>query len=208
MSDRPWCRPCREHAPLYVFVGALILTGAGFGVFLVDALSLEQRLELAARLDAYRWTLIRPEGADAAAAFRDSFLFYARWLGLIWLLGLSVIGLPGVLALDFLKGVMIGFAAGLMVREMDGEGLLLAFAAMAPHNALAVPALMIASVSSIRFAGWMAGERLLRKRGRLLPPFRSHGLTALAMLAPLCGAAMTEAYLTPLLLGRLLVWLA
>ncbi|HEY8530475.1 MAG TPA: stage II sporulation protein M [Paenibacillaceae bacterium] len=208
MSHRPWCRPCRRHAPLYIFVGALVLTGAGFGFFLVDALSLEQRLELAARLEAYRLDLIRPGGADAAEAFRDSFLFYARWLGLIWLLGLSVIGVPGVLALDFMKGVLMGFTAGLLVKEMDGEGMLCALAALVPHNALAVPALMVASVSALRFAGWVAGERLLRRRGRLLPPLRSHGIASLAMLLPLCGAALTEAYLTPRLLGRLLAWLA
>ena len=161
MSHRPWCRPCRRHAPLYMFVGALILTGAGFGFFLVDALSPEQRLDLAVRLEAYRLELVRPDGADAAKTFLDSFLFYAGWLGLIWLLGISVIGLPGVLALDFMKGVLMGFAARLLAMEMDGGGMLLALAALVPHNALAVPALMVASVSAIRFAGWVAGERLL-----------------------------------------------
>jgi len=208
MSHRPWCRPCRRHAPLYMFVGALILTGAGFGFFLVDALSPEQRLDLAVRLEAYRLELVRPDGADAAKTFLDSFLFYAGWLGLIWLLGISVIGLPGVLALDFMKGVLMGFAARLLAMEMDGGGMLLALAALVPHNALAVPALMVASVSAIRFAGWVAGERLLRRRGRLSPPLKSHGIATLAMLLPLCGAALTESYLSPRLLGRLLAWLA
>jgi len=208
MFHRPWCRPCRRHAPLYIFVGALILTGIGFGFILAGALSPEQRLDLASRLETYRLELVRPEGAVAAEIFLDSFLFYARWVGLIWLLGITVVGVPGVLALDFLKGFLMGFTAGLLAREMDGGGLLFALAALVPHNALAVPALMVASVSAIRFAGWVAGERLLRRRGRLLPPLKSHAIASLAMLFPLCGAALTESCLTPRLLGRLLAWLA
>lgn len=206
MPARAWRLPGKEHAHLYAFVGALWLVGAVFGSLLVNALTLDQQQQLAEELAVYLTSLERPETMDAAAAFRDRFLFYARWLGLIWLLGLSVVGLPGVFALNFLKGVLIGFAVGLFVREMAWKGMLFSLAAMAPHNALAVPALMIASVSAIRFAQYVVRECLFRKRGRLLLPFRAHTAATLAMLAVLGCAALLEAYVSPVLLGRLAVW--
>ena len=42
----------------------------------------------------------------------------------LWVLGLTVVGLPFVLALDFLKGVLVGFAIGMLVREFAWKGLL------------------------------------------------------------------------------------
>lgn len=206
MPDRAWRLPGKEHAHLYAFVGALLLVGAVFGSLLVNALTLDQQQQLGEELGAYLTSLGRNETSDAAA-FRDSFLFYAKWLALIWLCGLSVVGLPGVFVLNFLKGMLIGFAVGLFVREMAWKGMLFSVAAMAPHNILAVPALLIASVSAIRFAKYVVRERLFRKRGRLLPAFRSHSVVALAMLAVLCGASLLEAYVSPMLLGRLALWI-
>jgi stage II sporulation protein M len=165
-------------------------------------LTLEQQQELSGHLGIYLKSVKEPGGWDAADAFRDSLQFYAKWLVLIWLLGLSVIGLPIVLLLDFLKGVLVGFAVGLLVNEYAWRGVWLSLAAVAPQNALVVPALIIASVSSARFAHFVVKERLFRRKGRLLPPFLAHTGAAALMMGMLALASLCEAYVSPLLLER------
>ncbi|WP_276351833.1 stage II sporulation protein M [Cohnella caldifontis] len=199
---RLWNLSARENLNLYLFVGVLLAVGAVFGVLLVHALTLEQRQELAQHLGVYLKSAKTPEDWNVAAAFRDSLLFYAKWLVLIWLLGVSVIGLPLVLILDFLKGVLIGFAVGLLVNEYAWQGVWFSLAAVAPQNALVIPALMIASVSSARFAYFVVKDRLFRRKGNLLPPFLAHTAAAALMMGMLALASLYEAYVSPLLLER------
>jgi stage II sporulation protein M len=203
VNVRPWNLSARDNWNMYLFIGVLLLSGAVFGVLLVSALTLDQQQELADELKTYWTTFASPSQMDAGAAFWDRFLLYAKWLGLIWLLGLSVIGLPFVLALDFLKGVLLGFAVGLIVREMAWKGVAVSLAAVAPQNAIVLPALMIASVSGTRFAYYIVRERLFRRKGRLLPPFLAHTSVALTMLGMMVLAALYEAYVSPYLLERI-----
>lgn len=192
----------RQNANLYVFIGVLFIVGAVFGVLLVHALTFEQQQDLAGRLGLFLASAADPPGMSPGQAFRDNLLFYGKWLVLIWLFGLSVIGLPAVLLLDFLKGVLLGFALGLLTQELAWGGVLVFFAAVAPHNIMVVPALAVASVSAVKFAHFVVRERLLRRRGSLLPPFLAHTAAALLMLGVLCLAALLEAYLSPLLLHK------
>jgi stage II sporulation protein M len=147
--------------------------------------------------------LHHPEQADMAEVLRESFFFYGKWLLLVWLLGLSVIGLPVVLVLDFLKGVLLGFAVGLLVRQMAWQGFWFFLVSAGLPNLLVVPAIVIASVSASKFAFFVVRERLLRKRGLLLPPFLAHTAVASLMLVALFAASLFETYVSSAMLQRL-----
>jgi stage II sporulation protein M len=193
----------RENLNLYVFVGVLIVVGAIFGTLLVNALTLEQQQELADEIGIYMTSVQDSQHFVHETTFWDSFMFYGKWLFLIWLLGLSVIGLPIVLALNFLKGVLIGFAIALLAQQLAWKGVIFFFVAAAPQNALVIPALMIASISAARFAYFVVRERLFRRKGQLLPPFLAHTAVTVLMLVILCTASLYEAFLSPLLLERI-----
>jgi len=203
VNVRPWNMSARIHFNLYLFIGVVMFTGAVFGALLVNALTLEQQQNLADELRGYWATFDHLAQLDAAEAFRDRFWLYAKWLGLIWLLGLSVVGMPLVLALDFLKGVLLGFAVGLIVRELAWKGVAVSLVALVPQNALIVPSLAIASASAARFAHYVLRERLYLRKGRLLPPFVAHTTVAVVMLLMLGLAALLEAYVSPYLLTRI-----
>lgn len=202
MKLRLWRLSARENMNLYVFMGVLIVVGAVFGALLAGALTLDQQQELADQLGVY-WKTVRDTGQfDHASAFWDSFLFYGKWLGLIWLLGVSVIGVPLVLVIDFLKGLLIGFAAALLVEQSAWKGVLLFLASTALQNAIVVPALMIASVSASRFAYFIVRERLFQRKGRLLPPFVAHTAVTGLMLAVTLCVSLYEAFVAPQLLAH------
>lgn len=206
MSRGKMGKPLGGKLNLYLFVGVLIAVGAVFGALVVNALSLEQQQSLSDELGAYL-------GGTAAGAeapidvFRDRLFFHLKWLGLIWFLGISVVGSPFVLALDFLKGVLIGFAVGLTVRHLAWKGVVVSLAVVAPQNLVILPALAIASVSAIRFAYYVGRERLFLGRGNLLPPLASHTGTSAALFIVLGIASMWEAFVVPHLVAGLSGWL-
>ncbi|BBI33113.1 stage II sporulation protein M [Cohnella abietis] len=202
MNFRLWNLSARNNLNLYVFVGVLVIVGAIFGALLVNALTLDQQQELADEISVYMKAVKGTQHFSASTTFWDSFLFYGKWLLLIWFLGLSVIGLPFVLVLDFLKGVLIGFAVALLAQQLAWKGVFFFLAATAPQNAIIIPALMIASISAARFANFVVRERLFRRKGQLLPPFLAHTAVTGLMLVMLCIASLYEAFVSPIVLER------
>ncbi|MFF2482088.1 stage II sporulation protein M [Paenibacillus sp. NPDC058071] len=194
----------RNHYTLYIFVAVLFVVGAVFGGLMVNALTLEQQQNLAADMNQYIQLMSNGIAVDEAHSFWDRFLFHGKWLLLLWLLGITVVGLPFVLALDFLKGALVGFSIGTLINQYAWKGLLFSLVSVAPHNLIVVPAIMATSVAAITFSAYVIKNRLILQRGTLAPQLAAFTSTAVLMLFVLAGAALLEAYLSP----ALMQWLA
>lgn len=121
-----------------------------------------------------------------------------KWVGLIWILGLSVIGLPGILILDFLKGVLVGFTVGYLVGQFSWHGLLFALVSVAPPNLLIIPVLIVCSVSAIAFSLHIIKNRVMLQRpGNITRPFASYVGMTLVMGLIMLGISSFETWVTP-----------
>jgi stage II sporulation protein M len=190
----------KDQLALFVFVSVLFVVGLVFGALLVNALTLDQQQDLAGNVQLMAQRVQDGAVPDAGGSLAERAMFYAKWLLLVWVLGITVVGLPLVLALDFLKGVLIGFAVATLVNEHSWKGLLFSLVSIAPQNVIAVPALIIASVSAMSFSLYVVRSRLLNRYGSLAKPFVAYTSTALFMLLVAVGAALVEAFISPALL--------
>jgi stage II sporulation protein M len=193
-------RRTADSITLYVFIGVLFAVGVVFGALAVHSLTLEQQQNLSGDLDRFIRMMEAGMFPDKAETFWDRFFFYAKWIGLIGVLGMTVVGLPLVLALDFLKGSLVGFAIGTVVSEHGWKGLVFSLASVAPPNIIVVPAIVLASAASISFAMHVIRFRLLQSKGRLLPAFASLCSMLGLMLLAVTAAALVEAYISPALM--------
>lgn len=186
----------KEHLPFYLFVFVLFATGIVFGAVMVSALTLEQKEELARHLSGFIVTVDQGGSFDTAASFQQSLLLHMKWIGLIWVLGLSVIGLPVIFAIDFLKGVLVGFTVGYMIGQYSWHGLLFALVSVLPQNLVIIPAFIIISVAAAAFAVQLVKMRVVGKQGQLTAPFLRYTSTTLFMAVLLIGAAVYEGFLS------------
>ncbi|MBY9081545.1 stage II sporulation protein M [Paenibacillus sp. HN-1] len=199
---RNMSRSLKEQTPLYIFVAVLFLVGVVFGALIVSALTLDQQQDLADYLGNF-FTSVDQQGLPAAPeSFWSIAVLHLKWIGLIWVLGLSVIGLPGILVLDFLKGLLIGFTVGTLVSQYSWDGLLFALVSVAPHNLVVIPVLLVCSVAAIGFSLLMIRSRVTARRpvpiGR---PFATYTMLSLAMAAVLLAVASFETYVTPAMMA-------
>lgn len=190
----------RDQLTLYIFVSVLFVVGAVFGALLVSALTFDQQQKLATEVGQFALRLQEGAAQNGADAFWERALFHAKWLVLVWVLGITVVGMPLVLALDFLKGVLVGFAIGTLVSQHEWKGLLFALVSVAPQNLIVVPALLIASVSALSFSLFIVKDRLIGSSGTLAQPLLSHTSTVVAMVLVIGAAALVEAFVSPGLL--------
>lgn len=191
----------KSQLHLYLFVSVLMGAGALFGALLVGALTLEQQQNLAAEMSRYMGAAGNGFSPDAREWFWDKFFFYFKWLMLIWVLGITVAGIPGILGLNFLKGVLVGFSIGVLVQQYAWKGVLLFFVTAAPQNIIALPAMIMVSASSLFFGIYVIKNRVLSHQGELLPAFGSLVSSVVVALFLFAGAAFVEAYFSPQLLG-------
>lgn len=186
----------KEYLPLYVFVAVLFVMGVVFGALMVNALSLEQKQDLADYLASFFHT-VSQDTVDGGASLQQTFAMHLKWTMLIFVLGLSVIGLPLILILDFLKGVLVGFTIGYLSGQLSWKGMMFALITVVPQNLIIIPAMIACSVTAISFSLYLIRNRLLQKKGSIKQPFYQYtGLTT-ALLVVVFGASLFEAYVSP-----------
>src|SRR5690625_2468226 len=127
--------------------------------------------------------------------FKSSFFYHAKYLLLLFILGLSVIGLPVVWILLFLKGLVVGFTVGFIVNQLGIKGLLLATLSIAPQNIIIIPIYIIAGSLSMIFSLTLLGKLFSRKYSRpVLQPFGQYIMVFSLLLVFSFLAAILEAY--------------
>src|SRR3954466_133707 len=92
----------REHSSIYLFVIVLFLMGVIFGAVVVNSLSFSQKEDLFYYLSQFFGQVSNGKVATSNDLFIQSFLHNSKFIGLMGLLGLSIIGLPIILILLFM----------------------------------------------------------------------------------------------------------
>jgi stage II sporulation protein M len=190
----------KEHLSLYVFVGVIFLTGVVFGTVMSGALSVEQKQEIMRFVSNFFSSVEQGDLTDIRATFLQSFTLHMKWILIIWVLGMSVIGLPLILILDFLKGVLIGFSVSYLVGQFAWKGFLFALVSIAPQNLIVIPALLVCSVTAISFSIHLVKHRLLARNGSFYEPFMRYAGTILLSGLLLAGVALFEASVSPVMM--------
>ncbi|MFC7371168.1 stage II sporulation protein M [Fictibacillus iocasae] len=197
----------QDNSSLYAFVTVLFLMGVIFGAVVVNSLSFAQKEDLYTYLSRFFMQALDGSFAERSEIFQQGFSHYIKYIMLIWLLGLSVIGLPIILVLLFLKGVVVGFTVGFLINQMSWHGFLLSFVAVLPQNILLIPAFVFitaASVSfSIRIIMQLAGKRTSVPFLHQL--FSYTFVVTAAGIIVLAGVSL-EALLSPPLIKQVIQW--
>lgn len=142
----------KEHVTIYVFMIVLLLTGIIFGAIIVNSMSFVQKQDLFFQLDRYFNLLNGEDTIYNKDVLKRSFFFHMKYLLLFFILGLTIIGLPVVWLLTFVKGLVIGFSVGFMVNQLGFKGLLLATLSIAPQNILILPIYIVAASLAMIFS--------------------------------------------------------
>lgn len=193
-----------EHSSIYLFVSVLFLMGVIFGAIVVNSLSLGQKEDLFYYLSQFFSQVSEGKIADPYDLFLQSFVHNSKFIGLMWILGISIIGLPVILILLFIKGMVVGFTVGFLVNQMQWEGFVLAVVSVLPQNLLTIPIFIIAATLSVAFSLKMIRRQFMKNLGQpVLPLVGRYVLAFLAMMLGLLVAAGIEAYLSPTLMKML-----
>ncbi|MEH7111784.1 stage II sporulation protein M [Neobacillus niacini] len=196
----------REHSSIFLFIVILFLMGVIFGAIVVNSMSITQKEDLFYYLSQFFGQIQNGKVAENNDLFAQSFLHNSKFIGLIWILGISIIGLPVILIVLFIKGLVVGFTVGFLVSQLGIKGFLLAFVSILPQNLIIIPVFIMMATLSVIFSLRMIKKQFFKKSGQpILPFFKNYILTFIIAVVLISAASGVEAYVSPWLMKTMMV---
>ncbi|MCM3617456.1 stage II sporulation protein M [Sutcliffiella horikoshii] len=189
----------KEHSSLYLFIVVLFFMGVIFGAIVVNSMNFSQKQDLFVYLSRFFGQVEEGQFANSKDIFSQSYFLNIKYVLLMWVLGISIIGLPVILILLFLKGVVVGFTVGFLVNQLSWKGFLLSFVAILPQNMIAIPAYIIIGTLSVAFSLKMIRQQFVK---RIQEPFFQQFIKYSMAMGLIClllvAASLIEAMLSPI----------
>jgi stage II sporulation protein M len=186
----------KNNLVLYFLVLVFFAAGIAAGAFTVDALSSAQKEELINYFQSF-FTVLDQEPVQSAAIFKQSLINNSQFVILIWLLGITVIGIPLILLIVGIKGFIVGFSVSFLVEGMGLKGLLFAVAAILPQNLFIVPGIIAAAVLGISFSISMLRRKKSKTKKSFTSELAMYSMSILLTLIILLLGSLVEGYITP-----------
>lgn len=193
----------KENLSLYLFTIVLFTMGVSFGAITVNSLSLDQKQDLMGYLYQFFNELQSGLKANPQSAFQQSLGDHLKYIGFIWILGLSIIGLPIILIMVFLKGLVVGFTVGFLVHQWHWNGLMIAGLSVLPQNLLVIPVVIIIGTAGISFSLRLIRSRFTRRGEHIYPYFLRYTFLVLVLGFVLGLASLFEAFISPMLMKHI-----
>ncbi|MDT2045579.1 stage II sporulation protein M [Priestia flexa] len=202
---RAYTQHLRDNSSIYLFVTVLFLMGIIFGAIVVNSLTVDQKEDLYFYLNRFFGLVKTGEVATSTEMFQQSFFHNVKYLGLIWILGIAIIGLPVVLILLFIKGMVIGFTVGFLVNRMGLSGFALSFVSVMPQNIFLIPAFLILTTASVAFSLKLIRQQFFKgaKEQVAAAFFRYSGILVGVFVLIAC-ASLIEGYVSPTLMKTMM----
>ena len=193
-----WERRWSRYFPYFLISLAVFGVGLLFGSLATEVLTVGERSQLHTVLES----LVRWESAHLIlpSLYRAALISNLKILGLLYVLGISVAGIPLVLAVLFFRGFVVGFALAFLAQNLRGQGLGVTIATVVAQNLFMVPVFVVSGTLALWFSWSLLSSRARAERVSLWPALASYtGISAVLALA-LAWASLVEVIASPLLL--------
>ncbi len=193
-------RHFKNNIHKYFLLAVAFATGVAAGAFAVNGLSSLQRYELTSYLNGFM-ELLDGHAVDSSELLRISVEDNVKIVLLLWVLGVSVIGIPFIFITIGIRGFITGFSSGFIIKALGVKGAVFSVFAFLPKELVAVPCLIALGVNGINFS-----QNIVRKRSfqnTLRNSFKTNLLAysgaSIFYSGILFAGILMEAYITPVL---------
>lgn len=194
----------KEHMAVCASVIVCVLVGLCAGAFTVNNLNTAQTASLSSYMEGFS-ALYEKQSVSGGNLFVLAMGENLKQFGLLFLAGLTIIGLPGIYLLCGAKGFLCGFSIGVFLRAFGTRGILIAMLTLVPADMLKLTAYLLMGIHAVIFS--ISVFKLLSKKDLSISFQKSMGtflkVTLLASLFLFAGI-LYESFVAPAVLHFLL----
>ncbi len=185
-----------DNIAIYLTVSLIFILGIVLGVFSVRILHDTQIKELKEYLDAFLLGLNAQAVLDPLAVVKNAFTQNLKLFLLLWVLGITMVGIPAAIVILCLKGFTLGFTVSFIYTQFSYGGLMFVLGAVVPQNIVIIPAFLTAAVASLSFSIMQVQSRLHKKSFHFWPNLWNYTAMFTILILILFMGSLVEGYIT------------
>ncbi|MCX7884410.1 MAG: stage II sporulation protein M [Caloramator sp.] len=188
---------------VYFTVTLFFAIGIASGAFTIKALDYNKKQDLIIYLNNF-FQVLNGQSISNHDIFFQSLKNNFQTVFFIWILSITIIGVPVTLFITSFRGFIIGFTIGFLIEGLGWKGLIFTSIAVLPQNILYIPCLLIISAFSLTFS-----LQTFRQKIRNTPSIGAKNslLTYTVIIAVffmiMCIGSVVEAFISPALIKSL-----
>ncbi len=184
-----------------LFLLLAFILGVSAGAFTVNGLSTMQRDELSNYLQGFL-QLFNNQNVKSSELFSIGLVENLKIIGLLWILGVTIIGIPFIFIIMGVRGFVTGFSSGFIINAMGMKGLLFSGVALLPKEIIIIPCLICIGVNGINFSMRIAKNKNTQEiqKSSLKSAFLSYCLITLLFSCIAVAGILFDAYVIPVLI--------
>ncbi len=188
----------RNNINTYFALLVFFVIGVSAGSFTVNGLSQAQQDELANYFQGFL-QLLEYQKLDSSELLKTALAENMKLVLIMWLLGVTIIGIPFIFILIVIKGFLSGFSTGFIIKTLGAKGVLFSLLAVLPVELINVPCFIALGVSGINFSLKIIRSRSGRHFSRqdLKSNLLVYCFITLLFSGFLFAGALIESYITP-----------
>ncbi|MBM7869194.1 stage II sporulation protein M [Clostridium pascui] len=187
----------KENFWLYVISLICIFTGMVLGVYTVKYMGEIYKTDLISYFQGFT-EYLTTESLNYKEVFLNTIRSNIPFILFIWLLGMTMVGIPVILIIGIIKGYTLGFTISFIINSVGLKGIGIAIFGVIIQNIIYIPCMIIASVLAMEFSLNFLKERIDRRvKENIWIKMLSYSCSFLAIIAVMFVGFFMEAYIIP-----------
>ena len=187
----------------YLFLSIIIGVGIISGILFILFISKEDKSLVKTELNTF-FEYIKNNRINYLSALSNSIASNLTYLVIIWILGISIIGMPIIIFLLFFKGFIFGFSFSSVIANYGTKGILLSLSYQIPHNLILLVIFLLIGFYAINFSVRLFRILFLKENINLVPYFKRYNKISIICIGGIIICSLLETFLSPILMNLFL----
>jgi stage II sporulation protein M len=141
----------KNNFKIYCLLLLALIVGVSAGAFTVNGLSPMQRDELSHYFQGFI-QLLDNQNVDSNELLKIALLENIKIIIILWILGVSIIGIPFIFVLVGIRGFITGFSSGFIIKSIGLKGILFTVFSLLPKEIIIIPCIIALGVNGVNFS--------------------------------------------------------
>lgn len=124
----------KKNKKIYVFLIFLFIVGVIFGSFFITILDKSDKSLVMEQVSSFFNQIKEGKALSFSSSLSSSLISNILFVFVIWLLGLSIIGIPVILFMVFIRGFILGFSISSIILKYKIKGIIGGLFYIFPHH--------------------------------------------------------------------------